>query len=187
MEPLSLSLLAISASGLAASRSATRTMIVADFPALRLEPTPRTSVLSTLAAGLRTRRLFRPSQSDMLHALARFAATEGLRIDMQVSLAALFEDPNEGAVASALRQRRVDVVISDMDGMPLCGVELPAGRGPAHRDAVRRMAFDGAQLPLLTLLDHSDWSACRARLIDALKLNEAIANDPDAASDVAAA
>lgn len=177
MEPLSISLLALSASGLAICRATADGDTIIEFPAHRVDPAPRASILSTLAAGLKMRKLFAPGQAEMLHALARFAAAEGLRIDMQVSLAALFDGGEEGAVASALRQRRVDVVISDMDGTPLCGVELPAGRGPAHRDAVRRMAFDGAGLPLLTLHDHSDWKACRMALIDALKLDEEDADD----------
>lgn len=171
MEPISMSLLAISASGLAASRAIGDDGVV-DFPAHRIDPKPRASVLAMLAAGLKKRKLFGPAQAEMLHALARFAAGQGLRIDMQVSLAALFDGGEEGAVASALRQRRVDVVISDMDGTPLCGVELPAGRGPAHRDAVRRMAFDGADLPLLTIHDHADWMKCRAALTDVLNIDE---------------
>ncbi|SDY63894.1 Protein of unknown function [Jannaschia faecimaris] len=186
MEPISMSLLAISSCGLAACRSV-RDDGVIDFPAHRVDASPRTSVLATLAAGLKKRKLFAPGQSDMLHALARFAASQGLRIDMQVSLSALFDDDEDRDVASALRQRRVDVVISDMDGTPLCGVELPAGRGPAYRDAVRRMAFDGAKLPLLTLHDYADWNVCRCQLVNALRLDDDPVNDPQEEGSVEAA
>ena len=179
MEPMSLSLMALSASSMAIRRATATPEITLEFPAHRIDAQPRASVLSALAAGLRKRKLFAPRQSDMLHALARFAASQGLRIDMQVSLAGLFEtgDDDLSPVASALRQRRIDVVISDMEGMPLCGVELPAGRGPAHRDAVRRRAFAAAELPLLTLYDDSGWQTCHAELMDVLGV------DLDAADD----
>lgn len=170
MEPVTLSLMALSASGMALRRATDPSRVVIEFPAHRIDVQPRASVLSALAAGLRKRKLFAPRQRDMLHALARFAATQGLRIDMQVSLAGLFEtgDDDLSPVASALRQRRIDVVFSDMEGTPLCGVELPAGRGPAHRDAVRRRAFAAADLPLMTLYDDKCWDQCRVALMDVL-------------------
>lgn len=178
MEPIGMSLIALSTCGMALRRATAEPSEPKQFPAHRVTA-PRASLLSALAAStLRARPLVDEGTRAMAGAISRFAALRGMRVDAQVSLAALLVPEGDAApaVATSLRQRRIDFVLSRTDGTPLCGIEIVAGDGPTYRDAVRHKAFTLAGLPLITLNRSADWVVNRDRL-------EAIVNPfPDPAN-----
>ncbi|MCK0167507.1 DUF2726 domain-containing protein [Jannaschia sp. S6380] len=182
MEPIGMSLIALSTCGMALRRATAEPADAKSFPAHRVTA-PRASLLSSLAAcTLRARPLVDDDTRALFGAVTRFAGARGLTIDAQVSLAALLSAEGEtaGAVATSLRQRRVDFVISRTDGTPICGIEVLAGDGPTYRDAVRHKAFVLAGLPLVTLNRADDWIVNRDRLVSIVNPFPDPANGSDA-------
>ena len=181
MEPISLSLIAISATSVALRRASANDANIVEFPSHRLDPEPRSSILATLGkCRLVPRKLVEPGRGTLALSLARFVAVHGLQLSIQTSLAALFDAQGEGkkAVNTSLRQRRAEFVICDAEGTPLCGIETAGRPTDGRRDPVRRKAFAQAGLPLVVLHANADWEKNRARLMEALGMEQDPANDP---------
>ena len=166
MDPASLSLIAISASGVALRRYAELSNNeIPEFPGHRIDGRPRQSVIVRLKETKVTLRpLIDAGREAIAKRLARFASVRGLRLNAQVSLAALFSVEDAPDVEAELRRRRVDFVIADDAGLPVCGVTVVRGRGPSYRDSVCHQAFAAAGLPLVTMSLAASWAENRARL-----------------------
>ena len=170
MDPLSLCLLSISSSSVAIRRicaaMARERSAPADYLAERIGDRARTSPLQELAAAtVRPRRLVPEESAPMLYRLSRFALTHDLMVCGQVALEALFEIGGGARGAEALRGRRIDIVLCDREGVPLCGIELTAaGGGPSFRDHLRAQTFRQGFLQLLALPADADWAEVRDRL-----------------------
>ncbi len=179
MEPISLSLIAIGATGMALRR-ASREEDVVEFPPQRADAEAHASILSRLArCRLVPRKLTEPGRRSLALSLARFVAVHGLQLNMQTSLAALFESQGKdsSAIDVALRERRAEFVICDALGTPICGIETqgrPSAAGTI--DSVQRQAFDQAGVPLVILRAQADWEENRIRLLEALGLAPELAN-----------
>lgn len=174
MEPVSMSLMAISATGMALRRATAdegEDNTIA-FPSARLDhdrAMMRSSMLDRIAAcTLSTRGLFTSEAQVLADRLGRFAVSHGVSVHAQVALSAIFEAEDDPAVATSLRQRRADFVVASAEGTVLCGVEVDAGNGPTYRDAARRQAFARAGVPYLVMPVDVAWPVNRARLMAAL-------------------
>ncbi len=178
MEPISLSLMAIGATGVALRRATRPPESIVEFPSPRLHATPRSAILAALGrCRLVPRKLATPGGGTLALSLSRFVARHGLQLSIQTSLATLFDARGDEAdiVDGALRQRWAEFVICDLTGTPLCGVETVGRRADDRCDPVRREAFARASLPLVVLNARAGWEQNRARLAQALGL------PPDAA------
>ncbi|WP_298434306.1 hypothetical protein [uncultured Jannaschia sp.] len=179
MDPTGLSLMAISATSIALRRYSDMSRDdVPAFPAHRIDGPPRASAIERLRmSGLRIRSLVDVGRQAISRRLGRFAAGLGLELHAQVSLAGIIEAPGDPAVEAILRGRRLDYVLSDEYGLPLCGIALVSGPGPAYRDSVCQHALALVGLPLVTVSVRADWAETRARLTAALNLEPPAAND----------
>lgn len=185
MEPISISLMALSASSVAIRHIGNEMSgaNVLEFPVHRLDSKPRSTVLAALSSCIvKPRKLVEAGAKALADRLQGFATIHNLRLNAQVSLAALFdlEGEDTSAVATSLRQRRAEFVITAPDGTLLCGIELARRGKPGYSDAVRRRAFAQAGVPLVVLHTDADWAANRARLTEALDLSPEPANDGEA-------
>ena len=178
MDPAGLSLLALSASSVALRRynELSKGEIPA-FPGHRIDGRPREGIIVRLKrARPRVRSLIDAGRERVARKLHRFAAASGMRLHTQVALSAVICVEGDPEVAAALRWRKVDFLIADETGLPLCGIAVVQGTGPAYRDSVCHAAFRAAGLPMVTLSTCAEWDDIRAKLVAALKLDAPAAN-----------
>lgn len=121
-------------------------------------------------------------QAAVYRSLRTFAFEQDLNLLAEVSLSAIFavKDPSDKRRAYAgfgsIRQKRVDILLTNRDHKPICGIEYHGSghwKGNAkHRDLVKRTAFEMAKLPLVTVHRGDDLSLL------AQKIRAAIATPP---------
>ncbi|MGB3406660.1 MAG: hypothetical protein WBA67_04135 [Jannaschia sp.] len=112
----------------------------------------RASGLRALSqAVVRPRRLMRADAVRTVASLNQMAAAEGLMVSAQVSLAALFDTGGDPHAKAALEGRTVDLLLSTADGVPICGIDITSGEGPAFRDHISARAFRKAGLALTSI------------------------------------
>lgn len=107
-------------------------------------------------------------QAAVYRSLRAFAFEQDLNLLAEVSLSAIFavKHPSDKRRAFAgfasIRQKRVDILLTNTDHKPICGIEYHGSghwKGNAeHRDLVKRTAFEMAKLPLVTVHKGDDLS-----------------------------
>ncbi|MEM7640946.1 MAG: DUF2726 domain-containing protein [Pseudomonadota bacterium] len=179
MEPISMSLVAIGASSMALRRATRDDPNILPFETEGLAAAGAALMGALSGCSLRPRPVVAPGNRSMALQLARFAATNRLQLNAQVSLDALFDADGRTArfVSASLRQRRIDFALTDADGNPVCGIEIETAARPGRGDSTRRAAFRKAGLPIVTLKAEEGWPPNRDRLTKALGLDPAPAND----------
>lgn len=118
-------------------------------------------------------------QAEAFRAIAPYAAACNLNLHAEVSLSAIFKvsAPGQGKRAfagfSTFRQKRVDLLLTDADHTPVCGIEYHGSghwRGNAKkRDAAKRLVFRTAGLPLVEITADDDLRTLPARVAEALQ------------------
>ena len=168
MDPVSLSLMALSACSVAVRRidAASR----ADAPRVPAAPAPggpvRALVLDALSQTA-LRRVSDPALSGVLpRMLGLRAPHHGLTHVADVRLDECLEPagPERPILARAMAERRVDAVLCDPEGMPLLAVDLPAPGEDAPEDPIRDHCLAQAGLPRLVLPEDCVWHEALTRL-----------------------
>ncbi|MEM8851256.1 MAG: DUF2726 domain-containing protein [Pseudomonadota bacterium] len=178
MEPISMSLVAIGASSMALRRATRDDPNMLPFETEGLAAAGAALMGALSGCSLRPRPVVASGNRSMALQLARFASANGLQLNAQVSLDALFDAEGRTArfVSASLRQRRIDFALTDDNGTPVCGIEIVTAAHPGRGDSTRRVAFRKAGLPIVTLNAEDGWAPNRDRLAEALGLDLAPAN-----------
>lgn len=162
MDPVSLSLMSIGSTSVALRRLAKKMEAErphpAEFVSSRGGNKPRASILRALSdATIRPRRILPPVSAHLIARLSRFAADNGLFVGANVALDTVIAVTDDELATAALAKRRVDLLICDLQGAPVCGVELAPRGGPDFSDHLTVRAFTQAGIPLISLPEDCDW------------------------------
>lgn len=123
--------------------------------------------------------LMSKEQAKVFSALQSFAGAHDLTLHAEVSLAAFFKVTSPGDRKRAFsgfgtfRQKRVDILLTDRNHKPVCGIEY---HGSGHwngnaktRDAAKRLAFDTAGLPLVEVRQGENLNLLPKRVAEAIR------------------
>lgn len=126
-------------------------------------------------------------QGRVYDILAPYAAAKDLNLHAEVSLSAIFKvgHPSDRKRAFAgfgsIRQKRLDLLLTDRNHRPVCGVEYHGSghwRGNARqRDHAKRTAFNIAGLPLIEVAEGIDSGTLVERLDAALAGLDLLSNE----------
>lgn len=123
--------------------------------------------------------LMSKEQAKVFSALQSFAHAHDLILHAEVSLAAFLKVTSPGDRKRAFsgfgtfRQKRVDILLTDRNHKPVCGIEY---HGSGHwngnakkRDAAKRLAFDTAGLPLVEVRQGENLNLLPKRVAEAIR------------------
>lgn len=123
--------------------------------------------------------LMSKEQAKVFCALQPFAGAHDLTLHAEVSLAAFLKVTSAGDRKRAFsgfgtfRQKRVDILLTDRNHKPVCGIEY---HGSGHwsgnarkRDAAKRLAFDTAGLPLVEVRQGENLNLLPKRVAEAIR------------------
>ncbi|SDY59556.1 Protein of unknown function [Jannaschia faecimaris] len=128
------------------------------------------------------RPLMSSEQASVFRTLRPYAEQRDLHLLAEVSLSAVFKVTAGGdrkrafTGFGAIRQKYVDLLLTDENFVPVCGVEYHGsghwGNKAAERDRVKRAAFKAAGLPLIEISDGDDLKTLPSRIDQALMRSE---------------
>ncbi|MEM9797484.1 MAG: hypothetical protein AAF919_13410 [Pseudomonadota bacterium] len=171
MEPISLSLMAISACSVAIRRIDAAQRAERDASTARA---PKPGVHALVMNAVSQKNLERFAKTADPIGLRGFLVSDAPRHDVATVLDLPLQEcfdidgPNSVLLKRALTARRVDAMICDPDGMPLCGLQLPPTDASFETDPIRNRVFRDAGLPLLVLPEDCTWHDALERVTRAL-------------------